>query len=172
MLTYGRGGWRGSLTGQHTTFRQSDYTCVLHVEAIFLFGSLFLTTLPAKKIFKNCLYRHLDILGVLKSCQMKINHIWPEYVKVGPGAVRDILRCGVGTHQYISRSHLSPSGVQSPGVGWDVGRVHKGGGVEELANRSISRVPRITSGSSGDTLPHNTLRAGQLLVPRLEKSQD
>ena len=44
--------------------------------------------------------------------------------------------------------------------------------MEELANRSISRVPRITSGSSGDTLPHNTLRAGQLLVPRLEKSRD
>ena len=102
----------------------------------------------------------------------EMNHIWPEYVKVGPGAVRDILRCGWGTHQYISRSHLSPSGVQSPGVGWDVGRVHKGGGVEELANRSISRVPRITSGSSGDTLLHNTLRAGQLLVPRLEKSRD
>ena len=80
-------------------------------------------------IFENCLYRQLDILGVLKSGQMKINHIWPEYVKVGPGAVRDIWRCGVGTHQYISRSHLSPSGVQSPGVGWDVGRVHKGGGV-------------------------------------------
>ena len=59
---------------------------------------------------------------------MKINHIWPEYVKVGPGAVRDILRCGVGTHQYISRSHLSPSGVQSPGVGWDVGRGHHKGG--------------------------------------------
>ena len=125
-----------------------------------------------KNIFENCLYRQLDILGVLKSGQMKINHIWPEYVKAGPGAVRDILRCGWGTHQYISRSHLSPSGVQSPGVGWDVGRVHKGGGVEELANRSISRVPRITSGSSGDTLLHNTLRAGQLLVPRLEKSQD
>ena len=44
--------------------------------------------------------------------------------------------------------------------------------MEELANQSISRVPRITSGSSGDTLPHNTLRAGQLLVPRLEKSRD
>ena len=64
------------------------------------------------------------ILGVLKSGQMKMNHIWPEYVKVGPGEVRDILRCGVGTHQYISRSHLSPSVVQSPGVGWDVGRLH------------------------------------------------
>ena len=44
--------------------------------------------------------------------------------------------------------------------------------MEELANQSISRVPRITSGSSGDTLLHNTLRAGQLLVPRLEKSRD
>ena len=134
LLTYGRGGWRGSPTGQHTTFRLSDYTCALHVVAIFLFGSLLLTTLSnltAKNIFENCLYRQLDIRDVLKSGQMKINHIWPEYVKVGPGAVRDILRCGVGTHQYISRSHLSPSGVQSPGVGWDVGRVHKGGGVGE-----------------------------------------
>ena len=60
-----------------------------------------------------------------------MNHIWPEYVKAGPGAVRDILRGGRGTHQYISQSHLSPSGVQSPGVGWDVGRLHKGGGAGE-----------------------------------------
>ena len=73
LLTYGRGGWRGSPTGQHTTFRQSDFTCVLHVEAIFLFGSLFLTSLSNLIAKRNL--RELPVSSVGYLCS---SEIWPN----------------------------------------------------------------------------------------------
>ena len=90
---------------------------LFNVQFLLLTGfHLYETMLQKESKHVNC---KAGFLVFLFSASWKIqrrkrkDHIQDEYVEVEPAAVRDILRCVWGTHQYFSQSHPSRSGVGS-----------------------------------------------------------